>query len=127
MSNGRILVIEDNRDNITLISDMLISMNYEAILAYDGQRGVEIAAAEKPDLILMDLSLPVLDGWTATKTIKADPELKHIPVIALTAHAMPGDRERALEAGCDDYASKPINMPELSLKISQFMRARKLS
>ncbi len=127
MSNGRILVIEDNRDNITLISDMLISMNYEAILAYDGQRGVEIAAAEKPDLILMDLSLPVLDGWTATKTIKANPELNHIPVIALTAHAMPGDRERALEAGCDDYASKPINMPELSLKISQFMRARKLS
>ncbi len=113
MSNGRILVIEDNRDNITLISDMLISMNYEAILAYDGQRGVEIAAAEKPDLILMDLSLPVLDGWTATKTIKANPELNHIPVIALTAHAMPGDRERALEAGCDDYASKPIDRRKL--------------
>ncbi|MBZ0284272.1 MAG: response regulator [Anaerolineae bacterium] len=127
MSNGRILVVEDNRDNITLISDMLVSMNYEAILAYDGQRGVELTTSEKPDLILMDLSLPVMDGWAATRTIKANPELKHIPIIALTAHAMLGDRERALEAGCDDYATKPINMPELSLKISQFMRARKVS
>lgn len=127
MSNGRILVVEDNRDNITLISDMLTSMNYEVLMAYDGQRGVEIATAEKPDLILMDLSLPVMDGWTATQIIKANSELKDIPIIALTAHAMLGDRERALKAGCDDYVSKPINMPELSVKISQFMRARKLS
>lgn len=127
MSNGRILVVEDNRDNMTLISDMLMSMNYDVIPAGDGQRGVELAGIEKPDLILMDLSLPVMDGWTATQTIKADPNLHHIPVIALTAHAMLGDREKALEAGCDDYATKPINMPELMKKISQLLRARKLS
>jgi CheY-like chemotaxis protein len=127
MSNGRILVVEDNRDNLTLILDMLASMNYDVIHAGDGQKGVEMASSAHPDIILMDLSLPVMDGWTATRTIKADPALRDIPIIALTAHAMLGDRERALEAGCDDYISKPINVPELAVKLSQFMRTRKHS
>jgi two-component system, cell cycle response regulator DivK len=122
MSGGRILVVEDNQDNMTLISDVLLSLNYEVIQATDGEQGVKVAGAEKPDLILMDLSLPRMDGWTATRHIKANPELKAIPIIALTAHAMVGDRERALEAGCDDYVSKPINLRELASKLTQFIR-----
>ncbi|MBL8119410.1 MAG: response regulator [Anaerolineae bacterium] len=125
MTNGRILVVEDNRDNMTLIVDMLESLNYEVIKAQDGQRGVALANSERPDLILMDLSLPVMDGWTASSQIKADASIRHIPIIALTAHAMAGDRERALEAGCDDYVSKPINMAELSVKMSKLLASRK--
>ena len=122
MSGGRILVVEDNLDNMTLISDVLSSLNYEVIQATDGEQGVKIAGEQKPDLILMDLSLPRMDGWTATRLIKADPDLKEIPIIALTAHAMVGDRERALEAGCNDYVSKPINLRELANKLTQFIR-----
>lgn len=122
MSGARILVVEDNLDNMTLISDVLSSLNYSVIQAMDGEQGVRLAEEQKPDLILMDLSLPRMDGWTATRNIKANPELKQIPVIALTAHAMVGDRERALEAGCDDYVSKPINLRELATKLSQFIR-----
>ncbi len=121
MGNGRILVVEDNRDNMTLISDVLGSLNYEVISAKDGEEAVKSAKAEKPDLILMDLSLPRMDGWTATRHLKADPEVLHIPVIALTAHAMIGDRERALAAGCDDYLSKPINIRELAAKLRQLL------
>jgi CheY-like chemotaxis protein len=121
MGNGRILVVEDNGDNMTLISDVLSSLNYEVISAKDGEEGVERAKAEKPDLILMDLSLPRMDGWTATRQLKADPDFAHIPVIALTAHAMIGDRERALAAGCDDYLSKPINIRELAAKLRQLL------
>lgn len=121
MSGRRILVIEDNQDNMTLISDVLLSLNYEVIQATDGEQGVKTATEEKPDLILMDLSLPRMDGWTATRQIKANPELKQIPIIALTAHAMMGDRERALEAGCDDYVSKPINLRELASKLAQYV------
>lgn len=121
MANGRILVVEDNLDNMTLISDVLQSLDYDVVKATDGEQGVEFAAAERPDLILMDLSLPRMDGWTATRHIKADPELRHIPIIALTAHAMVGDRERALEAGCDDYVSKPIDLRELASKLSQYI------
>jgi CheY-like chemotaxis protein len=117
----RILVVEDNRDNMTLISDILSSFDYVVLQAMDGEQGVEMANVEKPDLILMDLSLPRMDGWTATRYIKANPELKHIPIIALTAHAMVGDRERAMEAGCDEYISKPINLPELTTKVAQFV------
>lgn len=119
MSSPRILVVEDNIDNMTLISDVLESLDYEVIKATDGEQGVEKTKAEHPDLILMDLSLPRMDGWTATKHIKSNPELSHIPIIALTAHAMVGDRERALEAGCDDYISKPINLRELAGKLTQ--------
>ncbi|MBC7813232.1 MAG: response regulator [Burkholderiales bacterium] len=121
MSNGRILVVEDNPDNMTLISDVLQSLEYDIVQAFDGEQGVEMAASERPDLILMDLSLPLMDGWTASRTIKSDPELQHIPIIALTAHAMVGDRERALEAGCDDYVSKPIDLRELASKLSKYI------
>jgi CheY-like chemotaxis protein len=119
MSKGRILVVEDNLDNMTLITDVLQSLGYEAILARDGEEGVKMAGTEKPDLVLMDLSLPKMDGWTATRLIKADENLANIPVIALTAHAMVGDRDRALEAGCDDYLTKPLNLRELAQKLSE--------
>jgi len=117
----RILVVEDNPDNRILITDVLSSLSYEVLVAVDGEEGVEKAEAEVPDLILMDLSLPRMDGWTATGHIKANDALKHIPVIALTAHAMVGDRERALEAGCDDYISKPIDLRELAGKLAEYL------
>ena len=121
MSDANILVVEDNQDNMTLIVDLLSSMDYNVIQARDGQEGLDKIQSEKPDLILMDLSLPVMDGWTATRRIKADPELQSIPIIALTAHALVGDRERALEAGCDDYLTKPISFPELVQKVGQYL------
>ncbi|MBI5670801.1 MAG: response regulator [Chloroflexi bacterium] len=121
MSKRRILVVEDNRDNMMLVADILQSLDYQVLLAADGRRGVDLAHAEKPDLILMDLALPFMDGWTAARVIKGTPELQHIPIIALTAHAMLGDRERALAAGCDDYVSKPINMGELMSKLARFL------
>jgi two-component system, cell cycle response regulator DivK len=121
MAITRILVVEDNRDNMTLIYDVLTSLDYEVLQAVDGEQGVALAAEQKPNLILMDLSLPRMDGWTAARTIKANEALKHIPVIALTAHAMVGDRERALEAGCDDYITKPINLPELASKLTRHL------
>lgn len=121
MNGRRILVIEDNPDNMTFISDALLALKYVVLQATDGEQGVAMATAEQPDLILMDLSLPRLDGWSATRRIKADPALKHIPVIALTAHAMIGDRERALAAGCDDYLPKPINMRELASKLARYL------
>lgn len=117
----QILVVEDNLDNMTLISDVLHSLGYNVIAAKDGEEGVKAARSAKPDLILMDLSLPRVDGWTATRMIKADPNLNAIPVIALTAHAMPGDRQRALDAGCDDYVSKPINLRDLKGKLQQYL------
>lgn len=117
----RILIVEDNPDNRILISDVLSSLKYEVIIAEDGEEGIDKARAELPDLILMDLSLPKMDGWTATREIKKSEALAHIPVIALTAHAMVGDREKALQAGCDDYISKPIDMRELSSKLAYFL------
>jgi two-component system, cell cycle response regulator DivK len=117
----RILVIEDNRDNMTLIADVLDSLEYEVIQATDGESGVELARREIPDLILMDLSLPKMDGWAATRLIKSDENLSHIPIIALTAHAMVGDRERALQAGCNDYIAKPINLQILASKLSEYL------
>jgi len=114
-------LVEDNLDNMTLIADVLRSLNYTVIQAADGQQALAMAEVEKPDLILMDLSLPQMDGWTATRHIKANPELHQIPVIALTAHAMIGDRERALQAGCDDYLTKPINLRELVNKLAHYL------
>ncbi len=125
MNNSRILVVEDNRDNMTLITDILESLNYGVISAYDGRQGLLLAQSEHPNLILMDLSLPLMDGWTATREIKNNITLKNIPIIALTAHAMSGDRERAIEAGCDDYVSKPINVPDLLVKITTLLAANK--
>jgi CheY-like chemotaxis protein len=121
VANQRVLVVEDNRDNMILIVDVLESLDYDVIQAEDGERGVSLANSERPDLILMDLSLPKMDGWEATRTIKANDELKQIPIIALTAHAMVGDRERALEAGCDDYMTKPINLQILATKLTTFL------
>lgn len=117
----RILIVEDNPDNRTLIMDILDSLNYQVIEAIDGEQGVSKAQLERPDLILMDLSLPQMDGWSATRAIKADPDLQNIPVIALTAHAMVGDREKALDAGCDDYITKPIDLRELQAKLTKYL------
>lgn len=118
---NRILVVEDNPDNRVLITDVLTSLDYDVIVAGDGEEGVSKASTERPDLILMDLSLPNVDGWTATRRIKSAPELNHITIIALTAHAMVGDREKALEAGCDDYVSKPIDLRELTSKLALYL------
>ncbi|NWG16951.1 MAG: response regulator [Chloroflexi bacterium] len=117
----RILVIEDNRDNLMLITDILQSLDYTVLIATNGRQGVEMAETHKPDLILMDLALPYMDGWTATRQIKASPETQHIPIVALTAHAMAGDRERAIAAGCDEYIAKPINVEELRTKLTRLL------
>lgn len=117
----KILLVEDNEMNRDMLSRRLIRKGYEVVLAVDGQQGVELAHAETPDLILMDMSLPVLDGWDATRQLKAAADTRAIPIIALTAHAMPGDREKALEAGCDDYDTKPIELPRLLGKIEALL------
>lgn len=113
----KILLIEDNEINRHMLLRRLVNRKYEVIFALDGQEGIGKTKTEAPDLILMDLSLPVLDGWNATRTLKSLPETRSIPIIALTAHAMPGDREKALAAGCDDYDTKPIVLPRLLDKI----------
>jgi two-component system cell cycle response regulator DivK len=113
----KILLVEDNEMNRDMLSRRLQRRGYEVVLALDGQQGVELARSAGPGLILMDMSLPVLDGWEATRQLKADPATRHIPVIALTAHAMSGDREKALAAGCDDYDTKPTDLPRLLAKI----------
>lgn len=117
----KILIVEDNEMNRDMLSRRLERRGFAVVMAVDGQQGVDMARSEKPDLVLMDMSLPVMDGWTATQTIKADPEIAKIPVIALTAHAMAGDREKAISAGCDDYDTKPIELPRLLEKIGRFI------
>ena len=118
---AKILIVEDNEDNRDLLSRRLARKGYEVVCAVDGAEGVDQAASERPDLILMDMSLPVVDGWEATRRIKADGTTGAIPVIALTAHAMAGDREKALDAGCDDYDIKPIEMPRLLEKMEALL------
>ena len=113
----KVLYVEDNEDNIYMLKNRLSRKGYTVLIATDGAQGVAMAAAEQPELILMDLSLPVLDGWEATRQIKAAETTRHIPVIALSAHAMTGDRERALAAGCDDFDSKPIELDRLIRKM----------
>jgi CheY-like chemotaxis protein len=115
----KILYVEDNEDNIFMLKSRLTRAGHTVVIANDGAQGVAMAVSERPDIILMDLSLPVLDGWQATRQIKVGPDTKHIPVIALTANAMAGDREKALAAGCDDYDTKPIELPRLLGKIKQ--------
>lgn len=117
----KILVVEDNEVNQRILMRRLERRGFEVVLANDGAEGVAVASAERPDLILMDMSLPVLDGWEATQRIKADPATTAIPVIALTAHAMVGDREKALSAGCDDYDVKPIDIDRLMGKIEALL------
>jgi two-component system cell cycle response regulator DivK len=116
----RILLVEDNEMNRDMLSRRLLRRNYEVDLAVDGGEAVQ-KAASRPDLILLDMSLPVMDGWTVAGKLKADANTAGIPIIALTAHAMVGDREKALSAGCDDYETKPIDFPRLLAKISQLL------
>ena len=118
---AKILLVEDNEMNRDMLSRRLIRKGFEVEMAVDGQEGVDKARSLHPDLILMDLSLPILDGWGATKVIKDDPKIKGIPIIALTAHAMAGDREKALEAGADEYDTKPVDFKRLLGKINQFI------
>ena len=113
----KILYVEDNEDNIYMLERRLKRAGFDVVIARDGAQGVAMAAAELPELILMDMGLPVLDGWEATSQIKAAPQTKHIPVIALTANAMSGDREKALAAGCDDFDTKPVELPRLLAKM----------
>jgi len=121
----KILLVEDNEMNRDMLSRRLLRKGFEVVMAVDGGQAVTMAESEHPDLILMDMSLPVIDGWEATRRVKAAEATAHIPVIALTAHAMSGDREKALDAGCDDYDTKPIEMPRLLEKIDALLvRAR---
>ena len=117
----KILLVEDNEMNRDMLSRRLERKGYNVILAVDGECGLSLAESEAPDLILMDMSLPILDGWEATRRLKADPATQPIPVIALTAHAMSGDREKAIEAGCDDYDTKPIELSRLLEKIEALL------
>jgi len=116
---AKLLLVEDNEMNRDMLSRRLERRGYRVVCAVDGQQGIDFARSERPDLILMDMSLPVLDGWEATRRLKADPELKSIPVIALTAHAMSSDEEEARSAGCDDFDTKPVELSRLLSKIEQ--------
>jgi CheY-like chemotaxis protein len=118
----RILLVEDNDMNRDMLSRRLVRNGYEVFLAVDGQQGIDMALSERPDLILMDMSLPVIDGWEATRRIRANDATRGTPVIALTAHAMAGDREKAMEVGCDDYDTKPIEIARLLGKIAALLK-----
>ncbi len=118
---AKILLVEDDEMNRDMLSRRLNRKGFDVIIAADGQQGVAKASAESPDLILLDMSLPVMDGWEAARKIKGDPETRDIPIIALTAHAMAGDREKALGAGCDDFDTKPVELPRLLAKIEALL------
>ena len=118
---AKILLVEDNEMNRDMLSRRLLKKGYEVVMAVDGEQALEMGRAEAPDLILMDISLPGLDGWEATRRLKARPETQAIPIIALTAHAMAGDREKCLEAGCNDYDTKPVEFPRLLGKIQELL------
>ena len=117
----KILLVEDNEMNRDMLSRRLTRNGYEVSIAVDGQQGADMALSERPDLILMDMSLPVIDGWEATRRIKANDATRRIPIIALTAHAMAGDREKAMEVGCEDYDTKPIELSRLLGKIAALL------
>lgn len=119
-----ILYIEDNEDNFYMLSNRLKRRGYEVIPAPDGESGIEVALHQQPELILMDLSLPVMDGWEATRRLKATAETRHIPIVALSAHSMAGDREKALAAGCDEYDTKPVDLPRLLEKMASLLTRR---
>jgi CheY-like chemotaxis protein len=120
----KILLVEDNEMNRDMLSRRLIRKGYEVVMALDGRQAVEMASGENPDLIIMDMSLPVIDGWEATRQVKAALATRAIPIIALTAHAMAGDRDKAIEAGCDDYDIKPIDLPRLLGKITMLLERK---
>jgi len=119
----KILIVEDNPKSRDMLSRRLIKRGYEIVMAEDGQEGIDMTMSEMPDLILLDMSLPVIDGWEVAKHLKGDDATKHIPIIALTAHAMAGDREKTLEAGCDEYDTKPIRLPELLEKMKTLLNS----
>jgi two-component system cell cycle response regulator DivK len=121
---ARILLVEDNEMNRDMLSRRLVRNGHEVFIAIDGQQGVDMAMSQLPDLILMDMSLPVIDGWEATRQIRANDATRKIPVIALTAHAMAGDREKAMEAGCDDYDTKPVEISRLLGKITALLATK---
>ena len=118
---AKILIVEDNEMNRDMLFRRLQRKGYELVIAVDGEQGVAMARSEAPDLVLMDMSLPVLDGWEATRQLKAMPETRSIPIIALTAHAMAGDEQKAMEAGCDDYDTKPIDLKRLLGKMEALL------
>jgi CheY-like chemotaxis protein len=120
----KVLLVEDNEMNRDMLSRRLVKKGYDVVMAVDGEEAVRMAAAERPDIILMDMSLPLIDGWEATRRIRRDPAIEAIPVIALTAHAMAGEREKALEAGCNEYDTKPIELPRLLGKIEALLAER---
>ena len=115
---AKILLVEDNEMNRDMLSRRLTRHGHVVAIAVDGQQALDMVQADPPDVVLMDMSLPVLDGWEATRRLRADPATQHVPVIALTAHAMPADRDKALAAGCDDYATKPVDLPKLLQQIA---------
>ncbi len=119
---ARILLVEDNEMNRDMLSRRLLRRGYEVVMAVDGGEGLRRAVADSPDLILMDMSLPVLDGWEAARQLKSSPETRSLPIIALTSHAMSGDREAAMEAGCDEYETKPIDLPRLLEKMETLLK-----
>lgn len=119
---AKILLVEDNEMNRDMLSRRLVRNGHEVSIATDGQQGVDMAVSERPDIILMDMSLPVIDGWEATRRIKANDATRGVPVIALTAHAMAGDREKAMEVGCDDYDTKPVEIARLLGKIAALLK-----
>ena len=119
----KILIVEDNPKNRDMLSRRLIKRGYEIVMAEDGQEGIDMTTSEMPDLILLDMSLPVIDGWGVAKHLKGDDATKHRPIIALTAHAMAGDRVKTLEAGCDEYDTKPIRLPELLAKMETLLNS----
>jgi two-component system, cell cycle response regulator DivK len=124
MSKGRILVVEDNMDTYELVHFILEKNGFETFLAMNGRDGVNAALKQRPDLIIMDMSMPEMDGWTATGIIKKDEQTRAIPLIALTAHALPGDRQRAMDAGCDEYITKPMDLDELVEAIQYWVSKR---
>jgi CheY-like chemotaxis protein len=118
---AKILLVEDNEMNRDMLSRRLMKKGYSVVIAVDGQSGLDLGYSETPDIILMDMSLPILDGWEATRRLKSSPETRSIPIIALTAHAMSSDRTKAIEAGCDDYDTKPVDLPRLLGKIETLL------
>ena len=122
---AKVLLVEDNEMNRDMLSRRLIRRGFQVVFAVDGQQGVDLARSERPDIILMDMSLPAIDGWEATRRVKADNATRSVPVIGLTAHGMAGDREKAIEAGCDDYETKPVELDRLISKIERLLGAAK--
>jgi CheY-like chemotaxis protein len=121
----KVLLVEDNEMNRDMLSRRLIRRGFQVVFAIDGQQGIDLARSERPDVILMDMSLPIIDGWEASRRLKADDATRSVPVIGLTAHAMSGDREKAIEAGCDDYDTKPVELDRLIGKIERLLGTAK--